>query len=129
MFGFFMAGVSFGSGHHVFYRSLDNTAISSSEQQQRTILIGTALTFLAKASFAAAVGIAFTQYIWIVVKKKPMEIDSLDAIFSLTTSVQSLMKLRVLIHAKVLALLATISWYVLLLKKGVHKRERNTQIS
>lgn len=65
MAALFVAGVSFGSGHHVFYRSLNNTVVSSPEQQQWAIRIGTGLTFLAKASFSAAVGIAFMQYIWI----------------------------------------------------------------
>ena len=80
----FIAGIAFAVGHHIFYHSLDGTLVTSTSQQEWTIRIGTGLAFLVKAALAAAVGVAFTQYLWTVARTEAMAVGSIDAMFSMT---------------------------------------------
>ncbi|KAF2141994.1 uncharacterized protein K452DRAFT_308403 [Aplosporella prunicola CBS 121167] len=108
----FILGAAFSIAHHVFYKSLDNTLVTSQAHQEFAIRIGTGLTFLTKSFFTAAVGAAFVQYFWVTVKKKHISVSGLDEILSLTTDPTSFCSIEVLLHAKILALLAAIMWLI-----------------
>lgn len=106
----FIAGIIFATGHHIYYQSLDDTPVSSSTEQEWTIRIGTGLAFLVKATLAESVGIAFTQYLWTIARRKAMAVESIDAMFYLTTDPFAFANAEVLFHAKLLVLLALASW-------------------
>ncbi|KAK7516273.1 hypothetical protein IWZ03DRAFT_186003 [Phyllosticta citriasiana] len=112
MAGFFLAGVCFALGHHFHYENLDDEEVGSATKQQWAIRIGTLLAFLSKACLAAAVGVAYTQRLWVTVKEKPISLRNLDNIFSLTTDPISFFSLEVLMSAKLLCLLAACMWCI-----------------
>jgi hypothetical protein len=105
-----LAGVGFGGGHHAYYQSFNNTIVQSTSQQQWAVRIGTGLAFLTKTAFTVVVGIAFSQYLWIVARMKAQPLQSLDAMFAMTSDPLSFFDRHVLAHAKLLAFLGAISW-------------------
>lgn len=106
----FLAGIVFAIGHHFYYASLDGTPVTSGVSQQWATRIGTGLAFLSKACLAASVSVAFTQRLWVTVKKKPISLGSLDNVFSLTTDPLAFLSFEVLFSAKILSLLAVCVW-------------------
>lgn len=106
----FLAGVACAIGHHFHYASLDGTAVDTEVSQQWAIRIGTGLAFLAKTCLTASVGVAYTQRLWVTVKKKPISLGNLDNVFSLTTDPLSFLSFEVLFSAKMLCLLAASMW-------------------
>ncbi|OJD36450.1 formylmethionine deformylase-like protein [Diplodia corticola] len=112
MMFFLIAGIAFALGHHFHYQSLDGTTVSTETSQQWAIRIGTGLAFLCKTSLAASVGVAYTQRLWVTVKKRVLSLQNLDDAFSLTTDPFSFFSSRVLISAKLLCLLAACMWCI-----------------
>lgn len=106
---FLVAGIAFALGHHFHYQSLDGTEVSSETKQQWAIRIGTGFAFLCKASLVGSVGVAYTQRLWVTVKKRYLSLQNLDDAFSLTTDPFSFFS-GVLISAKLLCLLAACMW-------------------
>lgn len=106
---FLVAGIAFALGHHFHYQSLDGTEVSSETKQQWAIRIGTGFAFLCKASLVGSVGVAYTQRLWVTVKKRSLSLQNLDDAFSLTTDPFSFFS-GVLISAKLLCLLAACMW-------------------
>ncbi|KAL8303353.1 hypothetical protein RB600_006998 [Gaeumannomyces tritici] len=107
-----IAGVAFALGHHFHYKSLNNTLVPSQESQQWAIRIGTGLAFLSKASLAASVGVAYTQRLWVSVKKRSMSLQNLDKAFSLTTDPFSFLSAFLIARTKMLYLLAAAVWCI-----------------
>jgi len=62
MVAFYVAGACTALGHHVYYSSYHGTIVQSAEWPMR---FGTALAFLSKAGFAAAVQVAYKQCAWV----------------------------------------------------------------
>lgn len=113
MAAFYLAGIAFSMGHHGYYSSLNNTIAGTQSQQQWSIRIGTGLAFLTKTCLAAVISIAFVQFLWVYAKgKQGATLAAFDAMFSLTSNPLSIFSRHVLRRAKVLALLASVSWYV-----------------
>jgi hypothetical protein len=71
---------------------------------------GTALAFLAKACMIAAVGSAYTQYIWFDFRKKCIRISTIDSTFTATSSIISLLDYQFIWSCKVGAVLAALMW-------------------
>lgn len=105
-----LAGVGFGVGHHAYYQSYNNTIVQSTSQQQWAIRIGTGLAFLTKTAFTVVVGIAFSQYLWVVVRMNAQPLQSLNTMFAMTTDPMSFFNRHVLAHAKLLTIIGIISW-------------------
>ena len=110
MLVFFIVGVLFALGHHLYYQSLDGTTVNSESQQVWAIRIGTALAFLQKTTLGAALGIAFTQHLWTGFQKKDLSLAAIDSMFSMTADPLSFINGGVLLGAKILTLLALVSW-------------------
>lgn len=107
-----VAGVAFALGHHLHYNSLNDTLVSSQQSQQWAIRIGTGLAFLSKASLAASVGVAYTQRLWVSVKKRNMSLENLDKAFSLTTDPFSFLSAFLIARTKMLYVLAAAVWCI-----------------
>ena len=105
-----LVGIGFGLGHHEYYKSFDNQSVKSNYQQQWAVRIGTGLAFLTKTAFTAVVAFAFAQYLWVVARRKALTLQSLDAVFTLLSNPASFVDLGVLASAKLLAILALVSW-------------------
>lgn len=109
---FWLIGVALALGHHFYYNSKANIVAPSEDQQQWTIRIGSGLAQLTAAALAAATGLAFTQYLWVTVRRKSMSLGSIDAVFSLTSNPTSFFNDEALIKAKVLIIIAVACWLI-----------------
>lgn len=110
MIAFFICGVSFATGHHVCYSSLDGTEVRDDESQQWAIRFGTAFAFLVEVPLAAAVSIAQTQRAWTTLERKAVAIGAIDSIFAATRDLGSFMSWEMKSRAKIASLLALICW-------------------
>jgi hypothetical protein len=61
-------------GHHLYYRSLNNTTAGNPAQQAWSIRFGTAFAFLVVACLHASTAVAFGQYVWTVVRRRSLTI-------------------------------------------------------
>ena len=126
MFLSLIFGVLFALGHHFFYNSLVNKPTSTGDYtvmgtqhpgQQLNIAIGTAFAFLVKAAFVLAVSTAYYQVFWKMAKqdpkfKKPPTLGRLDAAFSGTTNVISLLNAPMWCRYPLLFFMAATVWSV-----------------
>ncbi|TLD20766.1 hypothetical protein PspLS_08551 [Pyricularia sp. CBS 133598] len=103
---FFVIGVGAAVGHHLYYRSLHGREVSSEQEQQWAIRIGTGLAFSAKVALVASVVLAYTQRLWVTVRKRSFKLQNLDDAFSLPNSPLSFFSAPLLRKGKVLYLLA-----------------------
>lgn len=110
MMSFFVLGIAFAVAHHFYYDSLDGRIVPSKNSQEWAIRIGTAMAFLSKTFFTAAVGIACTQRLWVVLKAQPISLQALNNVFALTTDPIAFLSYEVLFGAKLLCLLAAAVW-------------------
>lgn len=118
MISYSIAGVLLAIGHHQFYRGLDGKPANSKtwtvgdyvfDPQERTVFVGTALTFLAKFFFGLCVSKAFDQQLWFTVHRKLIKIKGLDALFSVLGDPIALFSPEML-RAKTAVIVATIAW-------------------
>ncbi|KAF7506023.1 hypothetical protein GJ744_012370 [Endocarpon pusillum] len=105
-----LVGVGFGLGHHLYYQSFADAFVQSTSEQQWTVRIGTGLAFLTKTAFTAVIGIAFSQYLWVIARKKPLSLENLDAMFAMISNPISFLDINVLASAKLLTLVGIVSW-------------------
>ena len=110
MIAFFICGVSFATGHHLYYSSLNGTEVHDDESQQWAIRFGTAFAFLVEVPLAAAVSIAQTQRAWTTLERKAVAMGAIDSMFAATRDLGSFMSREMLSRAKLASLLAFISW-------------------
>ncbi|KAI6263723.1 hypothetical protein MCOR27_002085 [Pyricularia oryzae] len=109
---FFVIGVGSAVGHHLYYRSLNGREVSSEQEQQWAIRIGTGLAFSAKVALVSSIVLAYTQRLWVTVKKRSWTLQNLDDAFSLPTSPLSFFSVPLLRKGKVLYLLAICIWTI-----------------
>lgn len=107
MYFFLIAGILFAVGHHLFYRSLDG---QDATNQIRLLRYGAALSFLCKASLAAAAVTAFRQRVWMTVRRKVLTLAAVDSLFAATEDLPSLFNLELFRQAKLAILLALYVW-------------------
>ena len=112
MAGFLIAGIALALGHHFYYRSLDGTVVSSDTRQEWALRFGTAFAFLTHTLLVASAAVAYTQRVWVTVKRKHFRLETLDNVFSLQANPFSFLSWEVLAKAKALCLLGLCIWYV-----------------
>lgn len=110
--GSLVVGIALALGHHFYYQSLSGTTVSSDTRQEWALRFGTAFAFLTQSSLVASAGVAYTQRVWVTVKKKAFPLRTLDNVFSLQNTLWSFFSWEVLAQAKALYLLAICIWYV-----------------
>ena len=106
MFGLFSVGIATSVAHHIFYDSLDGKDVGTTMAQEWAIRIGTGMAFIIKASLAAAIGVAYTQRLWVTLKKKAITLQAVDDLFLLTMTPTSFFSWEVLRKAKLLCFMA-----------------------
>lgn len=107
MYGFFIAGILFATGHHLFYYSLNG---KEARDQLRMLRYGTALAFLAKACFAATVIFAFRQRAWMTVRHKILTLEAVDSLFAAADDLTALLNWEMWKNAKTAICLAIYIW-------------------
>ncbi|CEN62687.1 hypothetical protein ASPCAL09319 [Aspergillus calidoustus] len=112
MIGFAVCGALLALGHHLYYDSLDNTLVTSTNQQTWAIRIGTGFAFLVKASLVSAVGVAAVQEIWAVLRRKYMTLRGIDGMFAVLTSPLAFLVPDLWMYAKILTMMAIVSWVI-----------------
>lgn len=109
--GLLFAGIALALGHHFYYMSLNGTVVSSDARQEWALRFGTAFAFLTQSSLVASAGVAYTQRLWVTVKKRAFPLKTLDNVFSLQSTIFAFFSWDVLSKAKVLYLLGICIWY------------------
>jgi hypothetical protein len=109
---FAICGAVLAVGHHVYYRSLDGKIASTAKTQQWPIRFGTAFAFLTVLLLKRPVVTACTQYTWVILRHRSVAIKGIDKLFSITSDPTSLWSFELAKKAKVVLVLATLSWYV-----------------
>jgi hypothetical protein len=110
MVGSIICGAALSVGHHLYYKSLDNTRVHSVDQQTWAIRIGTGFAFLNKTFLVTGVGIAAVQEIWATLRRKSMKLSGIDGMFAVLNNPLAFFIPDLWLYAKTLTLLAIISW-------------------
>lgn len=110
--GLLALGIALALGHHFYYWSLNGTVVSSQTRQEWALRFGTAFASLTQSALVASTGVAYTQRLWVTVKKRAFHLKTLDNVFSLQTTIWSFFSWEVLSKAKILYLLGICIWYV-----------------
>ncbi|UKZ53400.1 hypothetical protein TrVGV298_007192 [Trichoderma virens] len=108
----FLTGILVDVAHHIYYQSLENTPVQSSNQQVWAIRIGSGLAFLNKTCLVAVMGMVATQQIWFTVRRKFITLRGIDNMFKLMNDPTAIFNRDLLTRAKTLVLLASLSWLV-----------------
>jgi hypothetical protein len=104
----FVVGIAAAFGHHAFYSSL---AGKPAGNQLLMLRYGAALAYLVKASFVAALILAYRQQVWATCQRKGLKLSTLDCLFAAADDLTALLNLEFMKMAKVGLTLALIIWY------------------
>lgn len=107
MFFLLIVGVLFAVGHHIFYLSLDGKEATN---QMRLLRYGAALSFLSKASLAAATVTAYRQRVWMTVRRKVLTVAAVDGLFAATEDLTALLNFELFKEAKLAMILVIYVW-------------------
>lgn len=110
MVGYLLVGIGFALGHHLYWNSLEGTVVPSETDQEWSKRLGIVAAFIAQSTLTLAVGVAYTQRVWLSVKRRPMTLSSLDKVFSLQEDVFAFLSWEVLRKVKFLCLLGLVAW-------------------
>ncbi|KAF2834224.1 hypothetical protein M501DRAFT_944663 [Patellaria atrata CBS 101060] len=108
----FAGSCAFAIGHHIFYSTLNNTAVGSTERQQWALRIGTFFTLAVGTCLRLAITSAYLQYIWLKFKSARVSLTHVDDAFNALSSILSLIKPQFIKKLPVAALAGLICWYV-----------------
>ncbi|KAJ0423246.1 hypothetical protein BJY00DRAFT_310375 [Aspergillus carlsbadensis] len=112
MVGPVICGALLAVGHHLYYDSLDDTRVTSINQQTWAIRIGTGFAFLIRSFLVSAVGVAAVQELWSTLRKKSIRLYGIDSMFAVMGSPIALLTWDVWVYAKTLTLLAIVAWLI-----------------
>ncbi|KAK6854158.1 hypothetical protein PG995_009251 [Apiospora arundinis] len=107
MYAFFLAGIGFAVGHHLYYASLHGQPATNQAERLR---YGTLLAFLTKACLIWAVLGALRQRIWTTLQSKRFPLQGIDSLFAITDGPLAALDWRNMINAKIAISMATIAW-------------------
>jgi hypothetical protein len=114
--GLLITGIGVALGHHFYYQHLDGKEISTDESkghydsQQWQLRYGNAFAFTTKTRLAASISVAYQQHIWTTMRKKSIAVSGLDATFSATKDLSSLLNKAFLFNVKLGVALAALTW-------------------
>ncbi|CAK7242755.1 MAG: hypothetical protein STHCBS139747_004254 [Sporothrix thermara] len=131
--GLYICSLLLAVGHDLYYVSLNGTLADNDDdattdsasastsfslasfrsgQQTWALRIGLGLSFLSKTAMTAVVGFVGVQQLWLTLRHKAMTVRSIDNMYGLFTSPLTFFDLNVLAHAKVLVVVALLSWFL-----------------
>jgi hypothetical protein len=107
MYLFFILGVGFAIGHHVFYQSL---AGREATDQLQMLRYGTVLAYLTKACLVTSVIIAYRQRMWYTFRSQPLTVATIDGLFAAVEDLTAMLNWEAMTRAKIAMLLAAAIW-------------------
>jgi hypothetical protein len=110
MVGLAVAGTLVAIGHHFYYLSLNGTKAGSADRQQWSLNFGTAFAVIVTSLLKIACGLAYSQYIWTIIRRNAITINGLDSLFALTTDFTGFFDTGIWRHASFATLLALTCW-------------------
>ena len=111
MLGLLLLGLLTAASHHLFYTYLNNRELEESAVPQNwAIRIGNAFAYLFKALLVSAVWVAYAQGFWYFVRRKWLEIGSLDNLFDVLYNPLSFFDTDLFQKTTPLFGLAIVSW-------------------
>lgn len=106
-----LIGIAGAVAHQLYYQSLDGRKITTvGVSQTWNLRIGSVLAFSVKTSWTMAVLVAHTQQVWMTMDRKPLSLDTVDAMFGAVTDFTRFVHWKMLSRAKVATLLAVVAW-------------------
>lgn len=108
MYGLLLLGIAFATSHHVFYASLTGKPVDG--QLMMMMRIGNLLAYISKSAMVSAIVFAYRQQIWATVKRKTLQLGTIDSLFAAADDVTALVNWEFATKAKVALSLATIVW-------------------
>jgi hypothetical protein len=70
-------GMALALGHHFYYSSLSGRPVGSQSRQQWAITFGTSFAYLVVHILRAAMVVAYSQYMWSLIRQRAYTIESL----------------------------------------------------
>jgi hypothetical protein len=111
MLGLLLLGIISAISHHLFYSYLDNREIDlAAVPQNWAIRIGNAFAYLFKTALVAAVAVAYAQGFWFFVRRKSLDIRSLDHGFGVLYNPILLFDVNLFQKTTLLFGIAVVSW-------------------
>lgn len=105
-----LGGLALAVGHHFYFASLHGTLAGSAGKQQWATGIGTAVSFLVVALLRSASTAAYSQYVWVLVRRNSYRLGTLDKLFALTTDPSGFFGREMFKCAKIAMLVALVCW-------------------
>src|SRR5438477_4415400 len=111
---FCLLGIGVGTAvEHFFYHYLDGKAVDNlSISQTWVIRVGTACEFLFKSVLVASVGTAFAQEFWFIIRRKALDINCIDKVFSVLRNPLSFFSTSFISKTPLLFVTAIVCWYI-----------------
>jgi hypothetical protein len=120
-----LAGIALAVGHHFMYANLDGQVVSESNFSQEAVKqVGNAFVAFVLGAMKVAIDESYNQYVWTLVKRRSLQMKTLNKVFSLPSSFFSFLSFHLLKEAKIAYLLGTVSWYI---PKYTHKNLLTTK--
>ncbi|KAI1018643.1 hypothetical protein LB503_005539 [Fusarium chuoi] len=110
MTGSLFLGLFLAVGHHLYYHYLDGRIIKSQNQQEWFLRVGTGIAFLARALLSAAVGFAYTQILWRILRSNSVTIEGVNSLFGVLHNAWDFTAWELWAAAPALAVVAIIAW-------------------
>lgn len=107
-----LCGTALAIGHHIYYKTLDGNIVPEAETQQWAIRFGSAFAFSAISLLKISIMTACTQFTWVILRHKPISIQSIDKMFAITSDPIGIWSMELVKEAKIWVMLAIFSWYV-----------------
>jgi hypothetical protein len=107
MYCLLILGIASAISHHAYYSHLNG---QPARNQNTMLRYGTALAYITKASLVAATIFGFKQQIWATVRRKNIQISTIDSLFAAIDDPSALLNLEMATKAKIAFALAIIVW-------------------
>ncbi|KAK3943289.1 hypothetical protein QBC46DRAFT_282316 [Diplogelasinospora grovesii] len=107
MYWLLFLGIVFAASHHALYSHLHGTPATDQLTMMR---YGTTLAYISKSFMVSAVVFAYRQQIWATLKRKSLEVRTIDSMFAAVDDLTALGSLEFAKKAKVAMGLAAAAW-------------------
>ncbi|KAK3687593.1 hypothetical protein B0T22DRAFT_489454 [Podospora appendiculata] len=107
MYELLLVGIVLAVSHHVFYSRLDKTP---ADDQLKMLRYGNMLAYATKSFLATAIIFAYRQQIWATVRRKNLQLGTIDSLFAAVDDIRAMVNLEFITQTKVALGLAIVVW-------------------
>jgi hypothetical protein len=105
-----LLGIIFAIGHDRCYNHYNHRPVATSFEQKALVDVGTAFAFMVKMFLAIATATAFSQQIWLSLKRKAESISDIDTLFDILQNAFCFGNVTLWVRHWMLALIALVTW-------------------